>query len=355
MCDLPKEVKEGLDELQEHYTDFRENKRGANGYLFFAVNKISCQEVAIKFYCGEEGGHQHDEPRQLAAINSPNVLPILDARKVGEDWGYFVTPKCNEGDLDDVIASFPSAHHALDISLGICNGVSALHAARMLHRDLKPANIVIDNGRPRIADFGSVIALADGIDFVVASKHSILYRPPESFATDRYTFKGDVYQVGLLVYQLLGGYLPYDGLKYLNRKQLTEYNLLDDPVDRAIYIDSVIQEKIESGTIIKLSTLPPWITSSSKRLLKYIINPDVEKRLPTIAEVAAVLTQIRSNVLDWKFVNGIPTLYIDDSIIQVRQSRNGEFAAYKKKGSGNFRMIPHMKSRCIVELINKIK
>jgi len=354
MFDLPAEVKNGLDELQKHYTDFQENKRGANGYLFFAVNKISRQEVAIKFYAGEEGGHQHDEPRQLAAINSPNVLPILDARKVGRDWGYFVTPKCNEGDLDDVIASSPSAHYALDLSLGICNGVSALHAARMLHRDLKPANIVIDNGRPRIADFGSVKALADGADFVTASRHSILYRPPESFATDRYTIKGDVYQVGLLVYQLLGGYLPYDGLKYLNKQEIKEYNQLDDPADRAIYIDSVIQKKAESGTLVNLSTMPPWITSSSKRLLKSIINPHIEKRLPTIAEVAAVLTQIRSNILDWQFVDGKPTLYQDDSVIQIRQFADGYFVAYKKNNSGNYRMIPHMKSRDIAELINII-
>jgi serine/threonine protein kinase len=184
----------------------------------------------------------------------------------------------------------------------------------MLHRDLKPANIVIDNGRPRIADFGSVIALADGVDFVTASKHSILYRPPESFATDRYTIKGDIYQVGLLVYQLLGGYLSYDGLKYLNKKEIEEYKKLNDDVDKTIYIDSVIQKRAESGTLVDFSTLPPWITRSAKRLLKSIIDPRVENRLSTIADVAAVLTQMRSNILNWKFVDGKPTLYLDDSI-----------------------------------------
>ena len=52
MCDLPQEVQNCLSELEEHYTDFQENNRGANGYLFFAKNKVSEQEVAIKFYVG---------------------------------------------------------------------------------------------------------------------------------------------------------------------------------------------------------------------------------------------------------------------------------------------------------------
>ena len=51
MCDHPEEVRATLVELEEHYENFDENNRGANGYLFFAKNRVSQQEVAIKFYC----------------------------------------------------------------------------------------------------------------------------------------------------------------------------------------------------------------------------------------------------------------------------------------------------------------
>lgn len=354
MCDLPQEVQNCLSELEEHYTDFQENNRGANGYLFFAKNKVSEQEVAIKFYVGEEGLHQHDEPKQLAAIDSPNVLPILDARIVEQEWGYFVTPRCHEGDLDDLIAIYPSAHVALDTAIGICNGVSEIHASRMLHRDLKPGNIVINNGRPRIADFGSVKALADGDDSISASRHSILYRPPESFAIDRYTIEGDVYQVGLLIYQLLGGTLPYDGMEYLNRNDLREYKKLEDPVDQAIFVDSVIRSRAEAGALVDFSSLPPWVNTSAKRSLRSIINPNKEERLPSIAEVAAILTQIRSKMQNWQYVDSVMTLCKPGHTIEIRQCPDGDYAAFKKSNGRNFRRMPRMKYPKVTTLINKI-
>lgn len=355
MCELPQEVQNGLAELEEHYTEFQENKRGKNGFLFFAKNRVTEQEVAIKFYAGEEGIHQHDEPRQLAAINSPNVLPILDARIVEQEWGYFITPRCHEGDLDDLITTSPSAHFALDTAIGICNGVSELHAARMLHRDLKPGNIVIDSGRPRIADFGSVKALAEGDDSTNASRHSILYRPPESFASNQYSIKGDVYQVGLLVYQLLGGDLPYDGIEYLNRNDLREYNRIGDPIDKSIFVDSVIKRRAETGTLVNFSTLPPWVSTSAKRHLKSIIYSDKENRLPTIAEVAAVLTQVRATILNWQYIEDVITLHKPNSTIQIRQCRDGEYAAFKRNNGGVFRRMPRLKSPQMSKLINRIQ
>lgn len=209
---LPNEVLIALTELEDHYQNFEMVPKGANGYLYFAKNKISDMDVAIKFYAGEPGENRHNEPRQLSALTCPNVLPILEARSISEEWAFFVTPRCFEGDLDDVIQSNPSVHTALDVAVGICCGVSSIHAAGMIHRDLKPGNIVMHAGTPRIADFGSVTAIEKGHQDVVASRHSILWRPPESFETGRYSKKGDVYQIGIAVYQLLGGKLHYDGM-----------------------------------------------------------------------------------------------------------------------------------------------
>jgi hypothetical protein len=81
----PEEIRATLAELESHYGGFEEIKRGANGYLFFACNRISSAKVAIKFYAGSPGDERHDEPRQLSQIISPNVLPILDARNVSDE------------------------------------------------------------------------------------------------------------------------------------------------------------------------------------------------------------------------------------------------------------------------------
>ena len=98
---LPNEVLIALTELEEHYQNFETMPRGANGYLYFAKNRVSDMDVAIKFYAGEPGENRHNEPRQLSAITCPNVLPILEARSISEEWAFFVTPRCFEGDLDE--------------------------------------------------------------------------------------------------------------------------------------------------------------------------------------------------------------------------------------------------------------
>jgi hypothetical protein len=131
MFSIPPEITATIKELEEHYTGFSSNDRGANGFLWFARNRISRAEVAIKFYAGEPGDCRHNEPRQLSAISSPNVLPVLEARNVSADWAYFITPRCTGGDLDDFIQAQPSAHEAIDLVLGISTGVSAIHACGM--------------------------------------------------------------------------------------------------------------------------------------------------------------------------------------------------------------------------------
>jgi serine/threonine protein kinase len=348
----PLEVQDSLAELSQHYDHFQENNRGVNGYLFFAQNLVSQQEVAIKYYSGEPG-REHDEPRQLAAINSPNVLPIHDARSISPDWGYFITPKCNEGDLDDLIESSPSVHVAIDTAIGVCRGLSAIHAQRMLHRDLKPGNIVIDQGRPRIADFGSVKFVPAGEDSIQASRHSILYRPPESFESNRYTVIGDLYQVGLITFQLLGGALPYDGFHYFNARELREYSSINDAVDRSIFINSVIQNRAQGGNLANLSSLPPWISAVAKRSLRKIINPNPARRIRSVAEIAAILTQLRSNINNWKWVGNVAQMTQGNRLIEIRP--NGTVYQAFHQRNGQFRRIPNLSPAPLQELVARIK
>ena len=353
MCELPHDVQNGLDVLAHHYEDFQPNDRGGNGYLFFATNVVSRQDVAIKFYAGEPGNQQHDEPRQLAAINSPNVLPILDARRVSNDWAYFITPRCREGDLDDLIQAKPSVHVALDTAIGVCRGVSAIHAQRVLHRDLKPANIVLDNGRPRIADFGSVKAIPEDATGTRASRHTIIYRPPESFSTDWYDEKGDVYQIGLVAYQLLGGALPYNGKEYLSSREMREYDRIADDFDRSMFIDAAIRRRAESGRLVRLGSLPPWISSAARSRIRAMIYPDPARRLSSVAEAVARLTQIRSRLSDWRWAGDYAELAVSGRTIQLRPTSGDLYEAFQRRRA-TFRRIPRMQAASLEELVRRL-
>lgn len=354
MCEFegPDEIAAAVKEMEKDYTDLEEVKRGASGYLFFARNRISNARVAIKFYTGLPGDDRHDEPRRLFSIVSPNVLPILDARNVCDDWAYFITPRCTGGDIDDFIATSPSVHSGIDVALGACAGTSAIHAQHLLHRDLKPGNIVMDQGTPRIADFGSVKALVAGETETTASQHSVLFRPPESFSTLRYSVRGDVYQLGLLVYQLFGGKLPYDGRAYLTSKARKVYDAMSDPVDQSVFVSDAIRRRAEQGTLVSMDSLPPWINAAARRAIREMICPDPARRCASVADVAAHLSRLRPVLADWRWGQSSATVIAGGKTIELRPCGGDLFEAYQQ-GANGFRRAAGVKPAKLKALVER--
>jgi eukaryotic-like serine/threonine-protein kinase len=351
--DLPKELHAALSELELHYRDLESHPGGANGYVIFAKNRISNAEVAVKFYYGAPGDRRHDEPKLLASIHCPNVLRIIDARNLSDEWAFFITPRCEDGDLEGFIASKPTVIQAIDMALGVANGLSAIHANGLIHRDIKPPNVVCDGGRPLIADFGSVRQLAHGEADIPASGHSALYRPPESFQTGRYGIRGDIYQMGIVTYQLLGGHLPYDPLAYFSGADRKEYEGIYDDFDRSKFQDGVIYRRAASGKLMDLDSLPPWVGSATRKALRQMTHPDVAKRISNIVDVAAILTKIRSNSSDWGWAGETARLKTAGRTIELRPINGGKYEPFQTKG-GNFRRIPSMPDASLKELVSAI-
>lgn len=353
MEDLPEELQVAIAELERDHDSFEFHPVGANGYLVFARNRISGAEVAIKFYYGAPGERRHDEPRLLASIRAPNVLQIIDARNLSDEWAYFLTPRCRGGDLDALISTKPAAIQAIDIALGICTGASAIHANGLIHRDLKPANIVCNEGNPLIADFGSVRQIAEGEADLPASGHSALYRPPESFETGRYGPRGDIYQVGLVTYQLLGGALPYDPMDYFSKSDHKEYAKIGDDFERSKFQDGVIHRRAGTGNLMDFGTLPPWVVGSAKTALRRMTDPAPEKRLGNMADVAATLTRVRADTQNWRWVGNIARLEREDRVIELRPVAGDLFEPLQSKGDV-FRRIPSVPNASLKYLVGRI-
>lgn len=350
---FPREVSDALRALEPHYEYVESNDRGANGYMVFGQNRVSHANVAIKFYFGEPGVRQHEEPRLLRQVQSQHVLDIHEARRVTGGWAYIITPRCFGGDIDDLLQTRPNVHTAVDTALGICSGASALHAVGMVHRDLKPANIVVEAGIPRIADFGSVRAFDDGAVEVDASRHSVLYRPPESFATGRYSVRGDVYQVGLVIYQLFGGRLPYDALAYFNAADRRDFGKLNSNFERSRFEDAVIRRRAEAGTLANLQSLPDWFDNASKRAMRRMLNPNPNERLASLADIAAELTAIRIRVANWQWVGDVATLIQGNVQTELRPKSEGLYEAYRNGGAG-FRRVPKIAVGPMRQIIERL-
>jgi serine/threonine protein kinase len=331
----PIEIRESLKALSDIIFD-TQSAKGANGYLFFGQHRILNRRVAVKYYYWGGDRGEHAEPRQLAEIDSPHVIRVEHAAVLDTNWAFFVTPFCKNGDLDELIARGPCGiTEAVQLTCHVLDGLTHLHSCRLVHRDLKPANLLLNDRREaQIGDFGSVRRLPEGSGSVPGSGHSLLYRPPESLASGRYGIEGDLYQIGLLLYQLLGGYLPYEEIAWLDERQRRRYSTIVDDFERSKYVDDIVKEKIVKGAIMLLDALPPWVDSHLSKAIRKAVALDPARRFSSASEFLNKLRSVGLKVPDWSIVDGCPTLRRRRNYRIIPAGQQSRFIAQKKSALG---------------------
>lgn len=331
---LPKEIDDCLRTMSKDLVIDTEDAKGANGYVFMGTHKILDRRIALKFYSYDED--KHDEVRTLAGIKTPHVLTIYDAQTIGNGWAYFLTPESTLGDLDDYISGERTSLQASTrIVKGILVGLRAMHGSEIVHRDIKPANILLDQGcEPVIADFGSVKKIPVGQRSVSSSGHAALYRPPESWTEGTYTYASDIFQVGVVLYQLLGGYLPYDYDLWLNRKEKREYEVIHDPFEQAKFVDGVIAKKCTTGKLIDLNTIEPFVPRKLRSILRRATAINPGDRFQSCAEFYLALHNM-GPVPDWVSAGAVLSLNLPSSSYRIVGSGT-VFTCEKRSGSGRW-------------------
>lgn len=316
--------------------DFRKlSTKGANGYVAFGHHTILNRDVAVKCYYWGGEDRYHAEPRRLALIESPNVTEIHHAEHIDDEWSLFITPYYRQGDLDDLIAgSTPSVHGAIDLVAGVLAGLSHLHAESFIHRDLKPENIFLsDDGHAVIGDFGSVKLIPESEEQIPGSGHSLLYRPPESVEHNMYGRTGDIYQCGVLLYQLLGGPLPSAEVAWLNKRERRRYNAMSDPVDRTLFVDQVLKQKITKGRLLSPKQVKPWVPRPLLRVVRKAANKDPASRYATVANFMATLNRTKLRIPDWKKVGDTVVMEIGKTRRRVREADGDTWRVERPRGS----------------------
>ncbi len=357
VLDVPAPVKSKLIALCKDIEITKRSRNGANGWLFFGTNRIHGQKVAIKFYDWGGKAKYHAEPKHLATIDSPNVIKILDASYVDTDYAYFITPYCINGDLDKEICNgIRGNNRAVSVVRGVLSGLSHLHSSNLLHRDLKAENILIDDDdKAIIGDFGSVKKIPKGNTSVPGSGHSLIYTPPESITSGLYGVPGDIYQVGMVLFQLLGGRLPYEESSWLNSRDLKKYRSIGDEIDKQLFARECIKKKIEKGKIVVLSTLPPWVCTPLQRTISKACNIAPAKRYQSCSEFLARLNSISGVVHDWVIEAGIPTRICNNTRYRVAYNSKKEIHFVEKDKSSGWRKDNSFEGSSLKELVEEIE
>lgn len=201
---------------------------GGFGTVYLAEDTWIGKKVALKVPHRQSVnfGELLKEPRLLASLNHPNIVSVVTAEK--QDNVFFIVMEYVSGQsLETIIASEGAldVNRALDYTCQICNAVDHAHAQGIIHRDLRPANVLVsESGLVKVADFGTsrFLELAAHGTTVIGSPP---YMAPEQFY-GRATFASDIYSLGVTMYQMVTGTLPYQtpapaDLERLVRGELT--------------------------------------------------------------------------------------------------------------------------------------
>lgn len=182
-----------------------------------------------------------------------------------------------------------SIKQALNITNNILYGLNEFHCQKLVHRDLKLENIVLKINNPVIVDLGSV--KQENSKVTKDDPISYLYRSPEVFCNSIYSVRSDLYQVGLILFQLINGNLPnqVDFYAKMSNKPYTEDSkrTLAESQIRKLVIKNKLVDIIETN-----------ILYCSK--LKRIVDKALSLKYPSIKSLYNDICRVIDKVPDWK-------------------------------------------------------
>ena len=197
------------------------DKIGSGGManVYLATDLILEREVAVKMMALDFQDDKDSlrrfrrEALSTTELTHPNIVNIFD---VGEgDHPYIVMEHVDGMDLKQYIRdNHPIPYQkAIDIMGQILSGIAYAHNNDVIHRDIKPHNILVDHdGNIKITDFGIAVALSqNSITQTNSLLGSVQYISPEQARGNIVTKQSDIYSLGIVLYELLTGSVPFEG------------------------------------------------------------------------------------------------------------------------------------------------
>jgi serine/threonine protein kinase len=321
-----------------HYKILEKLGEGGMGVVYKAEDITLKRIVALKFLPPHLAASEQDKARFMneaqaaASLNHPNICTIYGIDK--HEGQMFIAMEFVDGQTLRQKRDAVSFKQAIEIGIQIADGLAAAHEKGIVHRDIKPENIMIrKDGIAQIMDFGLAKLRASGSKITRLTKEGSTvgtagYMSPEQVQGQDSDHRSDIFSLGVLLYELLTGQLPFKGV----HETALAYEIVN--VDAAPMssvkpeldpnLDSIVleclekdpRERTQSAAQISLDLKRYRRESSKQKMSRITAARPIQQTSPSQNDVAAALAQPssgthqvtsgRRNMIPW----GVATLCI---------------------------------------------
>jgi len=250
--------------ISERYRLLERLHRGRMSEVFLAFDERMQQHVAIKLVLSDDSDcmkRLQSEVRILRKLEHQHILPLLDSG-VADFYHYLVMPYMQRGNLRERLVQGKMTQEEAGVILNqLAGALQYAHERSIVHRDIKPSNVLLDNtdaGHVYLADFGLAKMLGERSDITQTGCliGTSEYMAPE-LAYMSQSVSSDIYALGILLYQMLTGRLPFTGTTPL-----------------AIYWKHIQEQPAPP------STLNPQISRAVEQVIMCALDKDPQRRFP---------------------------------------------------------------------------
>lgn len=281
--------------LANRYEIIKEVGSGGMANVYLAKCRVLKRNVAIKVLKAEFANDKeflsrfNKEAQAAAVINSPNIVNVYDVGHEG-DIHYIVMEYVEGRTLKEYIDEngMLSWQQTVEYAMQICSALDKAHKLGIVHRDIKPQNIILTNdGVLKVTDFGIARAsTAETVNVGESTMGSVHYFSPEQARGGFTDEKSDIYSLGIVMYELVTGRLPFNGdtpiaiaIKHIQEQPVSpkEYN-----ISIPMSVENVIlkaMSKEQGRRYQKAEEMLIDLNACINKTEEHTITPDMEKTI----------------------------------------------------------------------------